>query len=107
MLGDIYSKLLKFERLSKRMSVRQRADALIPIVAELVGKFNKIHPFVNGNGRMGRLLLKWALARYGFKTRLKSATRPSPSDEYERAMEEASRKKYGRLIALIRMSLVL
>jgi fido (protein-threonine AMPylation protein) len=40
--------------------------AVTQLIALLVGKFIQIHPFVNGNGRISRLLANFYFLRYGF-----------------------------------------
>lgn len=63
-----------------------------------MGVFNKIHPFVNGNGRITRLLLKWILFNFNLTTSIKSLSRPEPAQEYKTAINKASvRNDYGLL----------
>jgi len=51
--------------------------------AELHCEFERIHPFRDGNGRAGRLVLNLLLLRYGFPTVTISA---HIGDDYHRAL---------------------
>lgn len=43
-----------------------RARATVQLAALYSGKFIRIHPFMNGNGRMSRLIANYVLCRYGY-----------------------------------------
>jgi hypothetical protein len=47
-------------------------------IANLVGGFIRIHPFVNGNGRLSRLLWRWSLYRFGVPPQVPVHPRPNP-----------------------------
>ena len=94
-----------FECFSRLSKLCEGLDGPNAYVAEMVGQFNKIHPFVNGNGRMGRLLLKWALSRYGLKCVMPTAARPTPVVAYNEAMSEASAGKPEKLALFILASI--
>ena len=62
-------------------------------------KFEKIHPFCDGNGRTGRFLLNYILMRKGyFPIIIRKTTRNS----YIKSLEAADRKKW---VVLMRFAL--
>jgi len=83
----------------KDMDAYGRIESVATLTAVLVGRFNNIHPFINGNGRMGRLLWTWALSRYGFPISISIESRPPIP--YEFLMSQASKGDYGPLTAFI------
>lgn len=46
-------------------AAQQNVEYLATVIADVVGSFIKIHPFVNGNGRVSRMLWSVLLARRG------------------------------------------
>jgi Fic family protein len=83
----------------------ERTRAVIELVAFAVGKFLKIHPFMNGNGRMSRLLANYLLYRFGFPL-----LHPHPYDrpvgqEYARAAEACMRNDFTLMFQFILTSL--
>jgi fido (protein-threonine AMPylation protein) len=74
---------------------RQRAIRLATVIANLVGGFIQIHPFINGNGRASRLLWRWGLYRFGVP--LQCCVFPRPSPPYESIMSQAMRGDYKPL----------
>ena len=59
------------------------------LVAELVGQFIRIHPFLNGNGRVSRLIWRWILFRFGVSPQC--TIFPRPSAPYSGLMAAAMR----------------
>ncbi|HEV2293399.1 MAG TPA: Fic family protein [Tepidisphaeraceae bacterium] len=77
----------------------QRAMQLATVVANLVGGFIQIHPFINGNGRTSRLLWRWALLRFGVP--VQCCTHPRPAQPYSQLMERAMHGEYRPLILYV------
>ncbi len=73
---------------STQPSFANRVSAALQLAAWAVGRFIQIHPFLNGNGRLSRLLANYVFVRYqlGF-TPFKSIARPG--GDYEAAMNKS------------------
>jgi fido (protein-threonine AMPylation protein) len=56
----------------------QRTMVLITVISESVGLFIQIHPFINGNGRISRLLWFNFLRRYNLPPHARVHPRPPP-----------------------------
>ena len=59
------------------------------------GKFEKIHPFADGNGRVGRMILNYILLRAGF---FPIIIRNNQRQKYIKALQAADLNKYIPLI---------
>ena|SRR6185312_11265930 len=94
-------KISDYQKAYPKMNPDQKVRTLALITAQTVGRFNTIHPFLNGNGRMGRLILKAYCARFGIHTRMPSYARPTPNDVYCQAMSDASKGNPAALAALL------
>ena len=46
--------------------VNNHEDYFLENIARFHLEFERIHPFVDGNGRIGRVLINWQLARFGY-----------------------------------------
>ncbi|MHB8526656.1 MAG: Fic family protein [Candidatus Acidiferrales bacterium] len=62
----------------------QRPQAVVQLAAAFMGKLLKIHPFINGNGRISRCVANYFLHRYGYPF-LFSPPLPRPSGDYSTA----------------------
>ena len=75
-----------------------RGDELPELMARVHNDFEKIHPFLDGNGRTGRLLLNLVLVRLGYPpVVVLKRLRPA----YLSAMVAADRREYGPLGELL------
>jgi Fic/DOC family len=72
------------------------AEAVIEAVAWAHSEWVRIHPFVNGNGRIARLIGNALLVRYGLPPVLR--LRPRPKDDY---IQAASRAMVGDQKAMV------
>ncbi|HZK82374.1 MAG TPA: Fic family protein [Humisphaera sp.] len=77
----------------------ERASQLATIVANLVGGFIRIHPFVNGNGRISRFLWRWCLMRFGVP--VQCCVHPRPDPPYGQLMHHAMRGDYRPLALFV------
>jgi fido (protein-threonine AMPylation protein) len=67
------------------------ADQILQVISFAAlahGEFLRVHPFVNGNGRIARLLVAFICLRYGLPMFLHVKPRPE-SDDYLRASRES------------------
>lgn len=84
------------------------AGALAPAelasrLAELHSAFERIHPFLDGNGRAGRLVLNLVLIRLGFPPAIIFKRN---RDAYLAALEQADKGDPGRLAELLARSVI-
>jgi cell filamentation protein, protein adenylyltransferase len=75
-----------------------RAVALPEELARIHNSFERIHPFLDGNGRTGRLALNLILVRVGYPP---VVIFKRQRDDYLRAMQRADNDDYGPLGELI------
>lgn len=72
-------------------------------LARLHNQFERVHPFIDGNGRTGRLLLNLILVRLGYPPVIIFKRQ---RDAYLAAMQRADEGDYGRLGELIARSII-
>lgn len=87
-------------------SVRSKLDADLnapELMAEIHNHFERIHPFIDGNGRTGRLVLNLILVRLGYPpvVILKEQRR-----DYLRAMQQADAGDYGHLGEILARAMI-
>lgn len=73
----------------------ERAKRVALILAVTVGEFIRIHPFLNGNGRVSRLIWRRGLQRFGVPAQVRIAPRPDPP--YSALMKASMRGDDGQL----------
>ena len=102
-LADLFSQLrvsiLRAELYWKDIDQPARAIRLSVLLAALVGEFIRIHPFLNGNGRLSRLLWAWGLMRFGVP--LQHRIHPRPAMPYGTIMRRSMLGDHGPLAAHI------
>ena len=49
-----------------QFSENEKLKLLIVVACRLFSQYLIIHPYVNGNGHIARVLLTWIMARYGY-----------------------------------------
>jgi fido (protein-threonine AMPylation protein) len=77
-------------------------DSFAARAAEHIGEINAIHPFLEGNGRMQRVLLQALAGRAGFAIALDTIDQPA---WYAAAAASFEQQDYAPLTALIRDNL--
>jgi fido (protein-threonine AMPylation protein) len=73
----------------------ERAKRVALIIAVAIGDFIRIHPFINGNGRISRLIWRWGLHRFGVPAQVRIA--PRPDAPYSTLMKASMQGDDGQL----------
>ncbi|HYB61250.1 MAG TPA: Fic family protein [Methylomirabilota bacterium] len=71
-----------------------RARSVVMLAAYLAGKFIRIHPFLNGNGRMSRMIVNYVCRRYGYRP-LYPVPHNRPGADYEPASAACMRGDFS------------
>ena len=87
LLGQLRVTLAQTELHWPALGGTERAKRLALILATLIGCFIRIHPFINGNGRVSRLIWAWGLLRFGVP--IQCRIHPRPLSPYSDVMREA------------------
>lgn len=85
---------------SRSQSLR---DPLPEILARIHNRFEQIHPFLDGNGRTGRLLLNLILVRFGYPP---VVVFKSQRNDYLRAIQKADTGDVGPLGEVIARAMI-
>lgn len=93
-MRDFSSELHEFvvrtdDYLQHQVSPTERAAAIAQLAAVAMGRFIRIHPFLNGNGRMVRMLVNYIFKRYGYAMPFKQSHIRPPESEYAQASSES------------------
>jgi fido (protein-threonine AMPylation protein) len=99
LLNDFSNQMSLLEIRWPLLTPRDRATRFAIHTAYLVGEFIKIHPFINGNGRISRFLWNWSLYRFGVAAQVRVAPRPDPP--YNTVMQLAMSGQRAELARLI------
>jgi Fic family protein len=71
---------------------------LVSLVSRVHHKFVWIHPFFDGNGRTGRLIMNLLLMKHGYPP---AVILKNDRQKYYEALNQANKKKYNKLILVI------
>ncbi|MBW3599538.1 MAG: Fic family protein [Planctomycetes bacterium] len=91
--------LVQAEVVWPKLSKPERAIRLALILAAFIGRFIRIHPFINGNGRLSRLIWCWGLLRFGVAAQCR--VHPRSGSPYSDIMEASMKGDDGPLAACI------
>ena len=93
------------DNLNYKISVSKTQDEIIETLIYAHYEFVKIHPFNNGNGRSGRLLMNLVTMKFGYKP-LELYKREGESRKtYIQSMQQADKGNFELLDSLIRQEL--
>lgn len=83
---------------------RVASGAVLPeILAEFHNRFERVHPFIDGNGRTGRLVLNLVLVRLGYPP---VVILKAQRERYLRAMQRADDGDYGQLGEILARAMI-
>jgi Fic/DOC family len=86
------------------LPLRLASGAVLPeALAELHNGFERVHPFIDGNGRTGRLVLNLVLVRLGYPPVVILKTQ---RDRYLKAMQRADGGEYGPLGEILARAMI-
>lgn len=97
----------KMEEVVVAFEERVGTDGIIIAAADLMHRMLRVHPFMDGNGRVARTLFAFALAREGFPFMVSfSSGANHPKDDYIKALRAADWGRYGLLTTTAFLSVV-
>ncbi|MDR2178916.1 MAG: Fic family protein [Synergistaceae bacterium] len=98
-LPDVMAWIKDVNRLGAQVENEDIAAEAIPLkLAQLHCQFERIHPFLDGNGRTGRLVLNLILVRLGFPPAIILKSR---RERYIKALDQADQGNVTPLAAII------
>jgi Fic family protein len=82
----------------------------IPLAARMAishSHFEAVHPFPDGNGRVGRILMTLQMAAHGLTPLYLSGFIEEEKSHYSQALQEAQKKlRYGKIVELICQAII-
>lgn len=97
---DLRAEISSLEIRWPNLNPQERTKRIVLLLATSIGTFIRIHPFVNRNGHISRVIWKWGLARFGVPMQVRIS--PRPEDPYSAVM---ARSMVGDDVPLARMIL--
>lgn len=95
--------LERVHEFTPQLTGTQPSDMPIPeLIAEVHNRFERVHPFIDGNGRTGRLVMNLILVRLGYPPAI---ILTSHRDQYLSAMRKADSDDFGPLGEMIARSI--
>ncbi len=93
------------DNLNYKISVSKIPDEIVETLIYTHYEFVKIHPFNNGNGRTGRILLNLVAMKFGYKPLELYKREGEGRNIYIQAMQQADKGNFSLLDNLIRQEL--
>lgn len=104
---ELRDRTIKTSKYIDRGSVSQieQTGAVVQLVAFAVGRLIQIHPFINGTGRMSRLLANYLLYRFDYHLLHPHPYNRPVGQEYAQAAADCMRGNFNRMFQFILISL--
>lgn len=104
---ELRDKTIKVTSYINRGSVSpiEQTGAVVQLVAFSVGRLSQIHPFINGSGRMSRLVANYVLHRFDYRMLHPHPYNRPVEQEYAQAAADCMRGNFNRMFQFILTSL--